>query len=376
MLKLNGLVVLLLASSFCVTFGGLLPNGNFEEKPSPTQLSGTRVEGKYAIPKWVTSGFVEYITSGSKQQDMVLIVPEGKHAVRLGSNASIKQKVSAQKGKFYALTFSFGRTCSQEEVLNVTVTPSSKGHSGILPLQTVYSSVGFDSYAWGFRAEADVVEIILHNPGHPGEDPACGPLIDTIALTILDSVKPTGGNLVKNGDFGEGPYVFHSSSWGVLIPPNVEDSHSPLPAWRVESLKAVKYIDSLHFFVPEGQRAVELVGGKESVIAQTIRTQPGRLYALTFMVGDGKNGCVGSLAVEAFAATSTTRVTYNSKGQGGFIRGKLVFKADKGTTVIRFLSSFYTMTIDGSMCGPVIDDVKVLHARSYRSSSPKEVIRV
>ncbi|XP_021731892.1 uncharacterized protein LOC110698699 [Chenopodium quinoa] len=369
MSKLNGLVVvLLLASSFCVTFGALLPNGDFETKPNPTQISGTKIEGKYAIPKWEVTGFVEYITSGTKQQDMVLIVPEGKHAVRLGSNASIKQKVSTQAGKFYALTFSFGRTCSQEEVLNVTITPSSKGHSGILPLQTVYSSVGFDSYAWGFRAEANAVEVTLHNPGQPGEDPACGPLLDIIALTILDSVRPTGGNLVKNGDFGQGPYVFHSSSWGVLIPPNIEDSHSPLPAWRIESSKAVKYIDSLHFFVPEGQRAVELVGGKESAIAQTIRTQPGRSYALTFMVGDGKNGCVGPLAIEAFAERATTRVTYNSKGTGGFTRGKLVFKANKDKTVIRFLSTFYTMTIDGSMCGPVLDDVKVLHAHSYRNT--------
>lgn len=129
---------------------------------------------------------------------MVLVVPQGKHAVRLGTNASIRQKVAAQTGKFYALTFSFARTCSQEEVLNVTITPSSKGHSGILPLQTVYSSVGFDSYAWGFRAEANVIEISLHNPGQPGEDHACGPLIDTIALTILDSVKPTGGTITFN----------------------------------------------------------------------------------------------------------------------------------------------------------------------------------
>ncbi|KAL2932387.1 Allergen Act d 3 [Bienertia sinuspersici] len=336
MLKLiASLVVLLLASTLNVSFGGLLPNGNFEKAPSPNQLSGTKVEGKYAIPNWEVSGYVEYIKTGTKQQDMVLIVPEGKHAVRLGTNASIKQKVGAQKGKFYALTFSFARTCSQEEVLNVTITPSSKGHSGLLPLQTVYTSVGFDSYAWGFRAEADVIEITLHNPGHL--------------------------------DFGQGPYVFHSSSWGVLIPPNIEDSHSPLPAWRIESLKAVKYIDSLHFTVPEGQRAIELVGGKESVIAQTIRTQPGRMYALTFIVGDAGVGCVGPLAIEAFAAKATTKVVYNSKGKGGFTRGKLVFKADKSTTSIRFLSSFYTMTIDGSMCGPVLDDVKVLHAHSYRN---------
>ena len=173
----------------------MLRNGNFEIGPRPTHLSGRKVEGKYAIPDWETSGFVEYIKAGTKQGDMVLVVPEGNYAVRLGSNASIKQKVEAEKGKFYALTFSFSRTCSQEEVLNLTITPNSeKDDSGILPLQTVYSSVGYDSYAWGFRAEADVIEITLHNPAEQGEDVSCGPLIDTVALNILDApTRPTQG---------------------------------------------------------------------------------------------------------------------------------------------------------------------------------------
>lgn len=56
-------------------------------------------------------------------------------------------------------------------------------------------------------------------------------------------------NLLKNSDFEEGPYLLPNTSWGVLIPPNIEDDNSPLPAWTVESLKAIKYIDSDHFSV-------------------------------------------------------------------------------------------------------------------------------
>ena len=66
---------------------------------------------------------------------------------------------------------------------------------------------------------------------------------------------------MKNGGFEEGPYIFPNASWGVLIPPNIEDDHSPLPGWMVESLKAVKYIDSDHFSVPQDRRAIELVAG-------------------------------------------------------------------------------------------------------------------
>jgi len=50
-------------------------------------------------------------------------------------------------------------------------------------------------------------------------------------------------NLVKNGDFEEGPYIIPGTKWGVLIPSRVVDDHSPLPGWMVESLKAIKYID-------------------------------------------------------------------------------------------------------------------------------------
>lgn len=173
-------------------------------------------------------------------------------------------------------------------------------------------------------------------------------------------------NLVKNGGFEEGPHVFHKSTWGVLIPPNVEDDHSPLPSWMIESLKAVKYIDTPHFAVPVGSKAVELVGGRESALAQTIRTISGKTYVLTFAVGDARNGCLGSLEVEAFAGGESVRVSYDSKGEGGFVRAKLVFKARKERTRLRFLSNVYSMTTQGSLCGPVIDDVRVVSVRFPR----------
>ncbi|KAL9238618.1 hypothetical protein vseg_013014 [Gypsophila vaccaria] len=369
-MKFAWVFMLGLASNLCVSLGGMLPNGNFEVRPSPQQLTGTKVNGRYAIPKWISKGYVEFITAGTQQDDMVLVVPEGNHAVRLGNNASIRQKVRAAKNKFYALTFSFARTCSQDETLNVTVSPNhGKGGSGILPLQTIYTNTGWDTYSWAFLAQSSVIEITFHNLGNPSEDFTCGPILDTIALTVLEKVKPTGGNLIKNGEFGQGPYVFHSSSTGVLIPSNLQDANSPLPGWINESLKAIKYIDVLHFFVPQGQRAVELIGGKESSIAQIIRTTPGEIYVLTFLVGDARNKCVGPLAIEATSGLATTRVTYDSKGTGGFTRGKLLFRAEKDRTRVSFISSFYTMTLEGTMCGPVLDDVKVrtatYHSRTH-----------
>ncbi|KAK4798480.1 hypothetical protein SAY86_030806 [Trapa natans] len=346
--------------SSATSMDGLLPNGNFEYGPKPTQMKGTVVIGKYAIPRWEISGFVEYIRAGQKQGDMLLVVPEGSYAVRLGNEASIKQRVKVVKGMYYSITFSAARTCAQEEKLNVSVAPDW----GVLPMQTMYSSNGWDSYAWAWQAEVDVAEIVIHNPGIE-EDPACGPLIDSIAIKALYPPRATNLNLLKNGNFEEGPYIFANTSWGVLIPPNIEDDHSPLPGWMVESLKAVKYIDSDHFSVPDGKRAVELVAGKESAIAQVVRTVPGKVYALTFSVGDASNSCEGSMVVEAFAGRDTVKVPYESKGKGGYKRAVLRFVAASARTRIMFYSTFYTMRSDdfASLCGPVLDDVKLQSAR-------------
>ncbi|KAL8458092.1 hypothetical protein ACS0TY_035824 [Phlomoides rotata] len=328
-------------------------------------MKGSKVTDPHAIPYWEISGFVEYIKSGQQQGDMMLVVPEGASAVRLGDEASIKTKVKVTSGVFYSISFSAARTCAQDEKLNISVVPNKEPKDwGILPIQTVYSSDGWDSYSWGFLAQYDDIEITIHNPGRD-KNRACGPLIDSVGLKAL--VKPTRkrGNMLKNGNFEEGPYIFPNTSWGVLIPPNIEDDHSPLPGWIIESLKAVKYVDSDHFGVPEGKRAVELVAGRESVIVQIVKTVTGKIYALVFSIGDAKNSCKGSMMVEATAGTSVLRLPYESKGIGGFKRGALKFKAFSNRTSIRFSSSFYHMKSDntGTLCGPVIDDVRLVGLR-------------
>ncbi|CAL5327703.1 unnamed protein product [Camellia sinensis] len=371
MLRVTVLLLILCATSHvALSFtDGLLPNGNFELGPKPSQMKGTKVIDPKAIPNWELSGFIEYIKSGQKQGDMLLIVPEGTFAVRLGNDALIKQRAkvtNARKGTFYSLTFSAARTCAQEEKLNVSVSPKLEPKDwGILPIQTTYSSDGWDSYSWGFLADSDEIEISIHNPAVEKEDAACGPLIDSVALKVLNPPKRTRDNMLKNGDFEEGPYVFPNTSWGVLIPPNIEDDHSPLLGWIIESLKAVKYIDSDHFAVPQGKRAVELIAGKESAIAQIVKTIPGKVYDLTFSVGDASNSCEGSMVVEAFAGKVTVQVPYESKGRGGFKRARVRFTAVSNRTRVRFLSVFYSMKSDnsGSLCGPVIDDVKLLGVR-------------
>ncbi|KAJ4962991.1 hypothetical protein NE237_022930 [Protea cynaroides] len=74
-----------------------------------------------------------------------------------------------------------------------------------------------NTYAWGFRATSKVAKVIFYNPDIQ-ENPACGPLLDTVAIKELYSPMPTKFNMVKNGDFEEGPHLFNDSINGVLLP--------------------------------------------------------------------------------------------------------------------------------------------------------------
>ncbi|XLT50003.1 hypothetical protein HN873_042607 [Arachis hypogaea] len=140
-----------------------------------------------------------------------------------------------------------------------------------------------------------------------------------------------------------------------------QDYMSPLPGWIIESLKAIKFIDSKHFNVPYGKAAVELVAGREGAIAQIIRTVPNKVYKMVFTVGDARNGCHGSMMVEAFAAKEKLQVQFTSKGNGKFKTASFKFKAIANRTRITFYSSFYHTRINdyGSLCGPVLDQVMV-----------------
>ncbi|KAI3913435.1 hypothetical protein MKW98_003914 [Papaver atlanticum] len=334
----------------------VLPNGHFEDGPAPSNLKKTVIIGKNSLPKWEINGLVEYVSGGPQPGGFFYAVPRGVHAIRLGNEANISQTIKLKPKSYYSLTFGATRTCAQDEVLGVAVPPSS----GAFPLQTLYSSDGGDTYAWAFRAKSKYTRITFINPGAQ-EDPACGPLIDHVAIKELVLPRYTSGNVVKNGGFESGPHFFKDYSTGVLIPPKQQDNVSPLPGWIVESLKAVRYIDSNNSKVPFGLAAVELVAGRESSIAQILRTIPKQLYKLEFTIGDAENSCHGSMVVEAFAGAETLKAKFESTGKGQFKTVSLKFKAVSARTRINFYSSFYHTKIDdfGHLCGPVLDQVKV-----------------
>ncbi|CAN0907783.1 Protein DUF642 L-GALACTONO-1,4-LACTONE-RESPONSIVE GENE 2 [Linum grandiflorum] len=377
----SALILLITAASSAppppLPLDGLVPNGDFEQPPPKSKLNKTAIIGKHSLPSWQITGLVEYVSAGPQPGGFYFPVPRGVHAVRLGNRAAISQTLNLNKtskanatSSVYSLTFGATKTCAQDEVLRVTV--ANGGNGGVvysasdLPLQTLYSSDGGDTYALAFTVGGgeESVRVSFYNPGVQ-EDPACGPLLDAVAIKHIPALSYSPGNLVKNGGFETGPHLFKNFSTGVLLPPKSMDKTSPLPGWIVESLKPVKYIDSTHFSVPSGLAAVELVAGRESAIAQVIRTLPRKTYKLTFSIGDAKNGCHGSMMVEAFASDKTLKVPFVSVGKGRFKAASLVFQAQSERTRITFYSGYYHTKLNdyGHLCGPVLDDVKVVLLR-------------
>nr|CAD1834351.1 unnamed protein product [Ananas comosus var. bracteatus] len=281
-LQLLLLLLLLSQMASAAVEDGLLTNGDFETAPAGGFASFAVGEGVTSIPGWTINGTVELISSGQRQGGMILIVPQGEHAVRLGNEAGIAQSVAVEKGAEYSVTFSAARTCAQLETLNRR---------------------GVDAYAWAFQAADDgAARLAFRNPGME-EDPTCGPILDNVAIKKLFTPDPPKGAVgVPN------------ATLGVLLPTNLDESTSSLPGWTVESNRAVRYVDAAHFSVPGGKRAVELLSGKEGIISQMVATTPAKNYALTFTLGAAGDACQAPLAVMAFAADQTGAFHYSRRG--------------------------------------------------------------
>ncbi|KAF3553989.1 hypothetical protein F2Q69_00010463 [Brassica cretica] len=245
---------------------GLLSNGLFEKTSLTSEMKGRQIIGTDNLSDWQISGYVELINSDEPPPGgFNFSLAFGSNAVRLGNSGLISQEVSVKRGLVYSLTFGATRSCAQ----NMNIKVSVSGLSDNIPIQTMFSSDGGDSYAW------------------------------------LSGQCPMW---VKNGRFDIGPYVFAKYSTGVLIPSNSqEDSISPFREWFVESPKSVKYIANSSFELSTTLLAVELMGGRESAISQVINTEAGGEYFLRFWVGDAHNDCHGSMMVKAFVEQLPTQ---------------------------------------------------------------------
>lgn len=149
---------------------------------------------------------------------------------------------------------------------------------------------------------------------------------------------------------------------------------SPLLDWSVSG--TVRYIDSDHFFVPEGKYAVELVSGVSAGIQTAVPITAGSACVLSFKIGDANDSCVGDFVVGAQAGPMGRNFTLTSDGTGSAKNFSMPFTAESTTTTVGFVSYTAIQTKDGILCGPVIDDVFLSGSESPGSGGTKKSVGV
>ena len=155
--------------------------------------------------------------------------------------------------------------------------------------------------------------------------------------------------------------MFPNTSFGVLLPTNLDEQTSAIPSWMIESNRAVRFIDSDEYKVPQGKRAIELLSGKEGIISQMVETTPQKEYSLTFTLGTAGDSCQPPMAIMAFAGDQAQNFHYSPMGNATSQAANVTFTARAERTRVAFYSVYYNTRSDdhSSLCGPVIDDVRV-----------------
>lgn len=182
-----------------------------------------------------------------------------------------------------------------------------------------------------------------------------------------------------NSGFEVGPAFIENSSQGVLLEADSSypDSsvQSPLQYWTI--LGIVKYIDSKHYAVPRGGRAVELVSGNPSGIVSSVGFLKHGQVTIDFIMGDANDSCVGDFLV--FLQVGDTMIwnfTMRSIGVGSREAHSVTFMAEFSNTesvLISFTSFNETRTSNNVLCGPVIDSTVLRFSDGLHSKAHKDI---
>ncbi|MBA0663554.1 hypothetical protein Goklo_003665 [Gossypium klotzschianum] len=100
-----------------------------------------------------------------------------------------------------------------------------------------------------------------------------------------------------------------------------------------------------------------------------VETTPNKLYSLTFSLGHARDKCKEPLAVMAFAGDQAQNFHYTPDSNSTFQVASVNFTAKAERTRVAFYSVYYNTRTDdmSSLCGPVVDDVRVWFSGSSRT---------
>ncbi|GLT33083.1 hypothetical protein SLA2020_077000 [Shorea laevis] len=345
-----------------------LKNPDFETPPTDLPAgSSLQLNQNNKIPGWSFEGTVLYVTAS---EDIAL--PHNGHAIQLGPDGKINQTFFASDDEMeYLLTFSLaagGRNCSNFAGLVVSTSSSQ----GFFNFNQQYGKEPWQIYGHylGFFSEKMPINLVIESqetkPNSDSDsDSTCWPVIDSLLVTAVPTWDGDRSNFLFNGGFEFGAEFPSKSAEGILLNAVPNHDESSLREWTV--IGTIRYIDSEHFFVPEGNAAIELISGVSSGIERALKLKEGSTYILEFTLGDANDGCEGDFMVGVRAGSVEQRIMIQNKRTGSANDFSMTFDAGPDDTVISFLSYSTTKTKDGIFCGPMVDNVVLRPLKSQRS---------
>ncbi|GJR61526.1 lysine--tRNA ligase [Tanacetum coccineum] len=356
-------IILCFLSASLVSSIVTLQNPSFELPP--TNL-GTNATSQFVlldsdtstIPGWSYQGTVWYVTAGKN-----VSLPGNGHGLQLGRDGAISQTFTYDGSDDYVLTFTIAPSSPDCAKQAIAVSVSGPSVSKVFSYQASLAKETWQTYAYAlWRNElipTSALTVQIESVAAGNSD--CWPIVDDLLLTGVNYPKVSVGNGFLNGGLEVGPIFPQSSSQGILLEAESGiDPSSPVQSalqyWIV--LGTVRYIDSKHYTVPEGLKAVELLSGNPAGIAyNTVFLNQGQVI-LEFLIGDAGDSCVGTFTVVAQVGTRKWNFTTRSKGDGSSQKYSLTFNAPRSPTEvvpISFASYEEHRTSDNVLCGPLLD---------------------
>ncbi|KAM7509791.1 hypothetical protein LguiB_008666 [Lonicera macranthoides] len=240
------------------------------------------------------AGNVDYITSGS-----TVALPGNGHAIKLDRDGKINQTFTNTSAEF-SLKEKYGKE--------------------------TWESYGYQLGSWGSGESINLV--FESHATETDSNSTCWPIVDMLRLKTIGQISESR---------------------------EASPVKSALQQWSV--LGTVKYIDSKHYFVPEGSAAIEIVSGVSAGIQTSIKLKEDSNYNLKFMLGDANESCMGDFVVGVQAGSTAQNFSLQSNGTGSAKKFSLNFKGEAIATPITFLSYSKSLSKGRLYCGPVIDDV-------------------
>ncbi|XP_031252537.1 uncharacterized protein LOC116110455 isoform X2 [Pistacia vera] len=301
--------------------------------------------------------------------------PDNGHAIQLGQDGKINQTFIATGDNMnYLLTFTLvpgGQNCSA----NADVVVSAPDSRGVFSLKQHYGKESWESYGHylGRWDRGEPINLVIESLTTESDaNSTCWPMIDMLFLKTDPALAQADGNLLLNGGFEVGPDFLSNSTEGILLESAPSPVQSALLQWTV--IGTVKYIDSKHFFVPEGNAAIEIVSGVSTGIQIDVMLTEGSSYYVNFTAGHAGDGCDRKLMVRVQAGPVVRNITLESSGTRSAVKYSVPFKAGSGPNPISFLSGSTNQTKDGVFCGPIIDEVVLRASHGLKPQLKLEIL--